>query len=340
MKAEKKLVQQRLSVLQLAEALRNVSLACRQRGVSRSQFYEYKRRFQTHGLEGLKDLPPIAKSHPMTTPPETVKKIKALALKHPAWGCQRLEALLKAEGISVSYVTVQKILDRNNLGSRYQRWLALEEKAANKATQLSAEQVAFIEKQNPCFKERHIHSEKPGQLLNQDTFYVGYLKGVGKVYLHAVVDTYSSYAFAFLHTSKQPEAAVAVLHNDVLPFYRKIKLSIQTILTDNGREFCGKESHPYQLFLALNDIEHRTTRVRSPRTNGFVERFNRTILDEFFRVKFRQKLYNSVQQLQKEMDRWLLHYNKERPHLGYRNMGRKPFETIKLFLNNSVAKGA
>jgi transposase InsO family protein len=133
---------------------------------------------------------------------------------------------------------------------------------------------------------------------------------------------------------------VTVLHNDVVPFYRKMKLRIQTLLTDNGREFCGKETHPYQLYLPLNDIEHRTTRVRSPRTNGFVERFNRTILDEFFRVKFRQKLYNSVQQLQKDMDQWLIHYNQERPHLGYRNMGRKPFETINLFLNNSVAKGA
>ena len=340
MSAEQKLVKQRLSVLQLAEALGNVSEACRQRAVSRTQFYEYKRRFQTHGIEGLKDLPPIAKSHPMTTPPETVEKIKSLALTHPAYGCNRLEALLKADGISLSYVTIQKILEKHQLGTRYDRWLALENHRADTRMELSGEQVAFIEKNNPCFKERHVESSKPGELLNQDTFYVGHLKGVGKVYLHAVVDTFSSYAFAFLHTSKQPEAAVAVLHNDVLPFYQAHKLVVDNILTDNSREFCGKETHPYQLYLSLNDINHRTTKVRHPQTNGFIERFNRTILDEFFRIRFRETFYSSVEALQADLDKWLIVYNEQRPHLGYRNMGRKPLETIKLFTHNSVAIGA
>jgi transposase InsO family protein len=340
MKAQDKLARQRLSVLELAEALGNVSEACRRRGISRTQFYEYKRRFQTHGIEGLKDLPPIHKSHPMTTPPETVKKILSLALKHPSYGCNRFEALLKAEGISVSAITIQKILNKHNLGTRYDRWLALEKQVAEQKIELSAEQIAFIEKQNPCFRERHVESSCPGELLNQDTFYVGYLKGVGKVYLHAVVDTYSSYAFGFLHTSKQPEAAVAVLHNDVLPFYRKQKLKVENILTDNGREFCGSQAHPYELYLELNDINHRTTKVSSPRTNGFIERFNRTVLDEFFRVVFRKTMYYSVEQLQKDLDKWLVFYNTKRPHLGYRNMGRTPLETIKLFAKQSVKRDA
>jgi len=125
MKAETKIIQHKLSVLQLAEALGNVSQACRQRGVSRTQFYEYKRRFQTHGIEGLRDLPPIAKNHPFTTPPEVVAKIKALSMKHPSRGCNYLESLLKTEGHQVSFVTIQKILDKEGLGSRYDRWLAL-----------------------------------------------------------------------------------------------------------------------------------------------------------------------------------------------------------------------
>ena len=336
MEAEKKLIKQRLSVLQLAEALGNASEACRRRNISRTQFYEYKRRFQTHGIEGLRDLPPIAKSHPHTTPKETVEKIKTLALRHPSYGCNRLESLLKADGVSISYVTIQKILDKHNLGTRYDRWLALEKEAESKAIKFSGEQVAFIEKQNPCFKERHVESGKPAELLNQDTFYVGHLKGVGKVYLHATVDTYSSYAFGFLHTSKQPEAAVSVLHNDVLPFYRKHKLKVENILTDNGREYCGKETHPYQLYLALNDIKHRTTKVRRPQTNGFIERFNRTILDEFFRIKFREKLYTSLKMLQEDLDEWLIYYNEKRPHLGYRNKGRIPMETILKFKHISV----
>ena len=111
-------------------------------------------------------------------------------------------------------------------------------------------------------------------MLSADTFFVGTLKGIGKVYLHAVVDTYGSYAFGFLHVSKQPEAAVAVLHNEVLPFYRQLEVPVKAVLTDNGREFCGSDNHPYELYLELSGIEHRRTKIRSPKTNGFVERFN------------------------------------------------------------------
>lgn len=332
MTAEEKLARQRLSLIELAEALGNASEACRRRGVSRSQFYEYKRRFQTHGLEGLKDLPPIPKSHPMTTPPEVVEKLLELSLEHPAWGCDRLSAILKLEGAYVSGPTVQKILNDHGMGTRYDRWLKLEEKHAGEAIELTGEQVAFLEKQNPQFRERHVESSRPGELLCQDLFYVGRLKGVGKVYLNAVVDTYSSHAFGFLHVSKRPEAAVAVLHNDVLPFYEEREIEVSAILTDNGREYCGTEAHPYELYLALNDIEHRRTKVRSPETNGFVERFHGTALEEFFRLAFRTKFYESVAALQEDFDAWLVHYNTERPHLGYRNNGRRPIETINEYL--------
>lgn len=168
--------------------------------------------------------------------------------------------------------------------------------------------------------------------MNQDTFFVGHLKGVGKVYLHAVVDTYSSFAFGFLHVSKQPEAAVAVLHNEALAFYSERGLKVENVLTDNGREFCGGEGHPYQIYLALNEVRHRTTKVRHPQTNGFVERFNRTALDEFFRKAFREKLYESVEALQQDLDEWLTYYNRERPHQGYRNMGRRPIDGIEVYL--------
>ena len=188
----------------------------------------------------------------------------------------------------MSAITVQKILNDKGLGTRHERWLALERQNAEAAIELSPEQAAFLEKLNPCFRERHVESERPGQLLSADTFMVGSLKGIGRVYLHAVVDTHGSYAFGFLHVSKQPEAAVAVLHNDVLPFYRKLDLPVTAVLTDNGREFCGTERHPYELYLALNDIEHRKTKVRSPQTNGFVERFNGTVLEEFFRPVMHQ----------------------------------------------------
>ena len=149
MNAEEKLAHQRLSVLELAQALGNVSEACRRRGVSRTPFYEYKRRFQRHGLVGLKDLPPIHHSHPMTTPPEVVERLLALSMAHPSRGCNFLEAQLQLEGLSVSAVTIQHLLSANGLGTRYDRWLRLEQQHATEPVELSAEQVRFLEKQNP-----------------------------------------------------------------------------------------------------------------------------------------------------------------------------------------------
>lgn len=324
-----KLARKRLTVLQLAEALGNVSEACRRGGLDRTSFYEWRRRFQTHGLEGLKDLPPVHKTHPQTTPAEVVDRLLELALAHPTRGCHHLSDLLALEGKAVSGPTAQSILAKHGLGSRYERLLRLEERAAETAIPLTPELIAQIERANPCFRERHVESSRPGELLSQDTFHVGTFKGVGKVYLQVVVDTYGSYGFAFVHTTKRPECAVAVLHNDVLPFYAAEGLSVGAVLTDNGREYCGTELHPYELYLSLCDIEHRRTRVGRPQTNGFVERFNRTILDEFLRTAMRTKIYPSTDALQADLDAWLHHYNHERPHRGYRNMGRRPIDTIR-----------
>lgn len=229
----------------------------------------------------------------------------------------------------VSATTVRNVWIRNDLETRYKRMLALEEKSSAKGFKLSEEQIRLLEKHNPEFAERHVETFYPGYLLCQDTFYVGTLKGVGRLYLQAVVDTYSSLAFAKLYTSKIAITAADILNDRVLPFFAKERIAINAVLTDNGKEYKGKEGeHPYELFLALSDIEHRFTKVGTPRTNGFVERFNRTVLDEFFREAFRKKFYGSVEELQKDLDKWVNHYNNERPHRGYRNQGRKPYETF------------
>jgi len=332
--AATKVARQRLGVLEMAETLGNISEACRRSGMDRTSFYEWKRRFQTHGLEGLKDLPPIPKSQPNATTPEMEAKILECSLAHPSWGCVKLSDFLKLQGVSVSSPTIQKILIRNGMGSVYERWLKVEEKHLEEGIELTPEQIAQIEKYNPCFKERHVESSRPGELLSQDTFFVGTMKGVGKVYLHAAVDTYGSYAFGFLHTGKKPECAAVLLHNDILPFYKEHGLTVQAILTDNGPEFCGTQNHPFELYLALNDIEHRRTKVRTPRTNGFIERFNRTVLNEFFRIAFRENYYETVEALQADLDQWLIHYNTERPHSGYRNRGKRPLDTVLDFLHS------
>ena len=249
----------------------------------------------------------------------------ALPEQHPTRGCDFLADHLALESVSLSAVTVQNILTRHGLGGRYERLLALERRAVQAGVELTPEQVTQIEKANPVFKERHVESGLPGELLCQDTFYVGHLKGVGAVYLHSLVDTFGSYAFGSLRTGKQPEAAVSLLHNDVLPFYREKQIPVSKVLTDTRREFCPdtfcgtentQQTHPFELYLSLNDIRHKRTKVRSPRTNGFVERFHRTVLDELFRQAFRTKLFLIVQELQADLDAWLVYYNTERPPSG------------------------
>jgi transposase InsO family protein len=243
-----------------------------------------------------------------------VEKIMEIALQYPRWGCTKISDYLKLRSISVSSPTIQKIFIKNDLASVFDRTLRLEQKHLEEGIKLSEEQIKLIERINPVFSERHVESSRPGELLCQDVKLIGTLSGIGRIYARCVVDTYGSFAFAFLHTNKIPEAAVAVVHNDVLPQYQSWKIDVEAILTDNGREFCGREGHPYELYLELNDIEHRKTKIRSPKTNGFAERFIRTLKEEFVGVAFRKKIYTSLDELQEELDKWLQHYNYERPH--------------------------
>jgi hypothetical protein len=128
MTAKKKIAQKRLTLLQLAEKLRNVSEACRHHGVSRSQFYEYKRAFQERGFEGLMDQPPIPKSFPNETPSEVKEKVIDRSLEHPAWGPVHIGDHLRLEGVSVSPSTVRNIWLKEHMETRYKRLLRLEEK--------------------------------------------------------------------------------------------------------------------------------------------------------------------------------------------------------------------
>lgn len=146
-----------------------------------------------------------------------------------------------------------------------------------------------------------------------------------KIYLQSVIDCHSRYAWGRLYTSKLPVMAVHVLNNDVLPFFEQHNTRIDTVLSDNGREYCGrKDQHPYELFLQLEEIEHRTTRVRRPQSNGFGERLHRTLLDEHFRIKGREKWYESIEEMQFDLDAYLLVYNTKRPHQGRNMNGKTP----------------
>lgn len=324
-------VRRKLSLLQLAEDLGNVSKACQIMGFHRDTFYEVRRAFQVGGVSALLEQQRGPKGpHPNRVAPEIEEKILAYCLDRPTHGAQRVANELRLQGVQVSPSGVRGVWLRHGLETRTQRLLRLEKHSQEDTFVLSEEQIRLLERHSPDFRCRHIEVSRPGELLNQDTFYWGTLKGVGKVYVQVVVDAFCSLAFAKLYTSKMPVTAADLLYDRVLPFYEALGVKVEAVLTDNGREFCGRpETHPYELLLALEDVEHRTTKVRSPRTNGFVERMNKTLLDECFRVHGRTTWYERVDEIQGDLDRFLLYYNLERSHQGYRLRGRTPAQALR-----------
>ncbi|RBO11896.1 IS481 family transposase, partial [Vibrio cholerae] len=185
---------------------------------------------------------------------------------------------------------------RNDLENFKKRLIALEKQVAENGIILTDEQVAALERKKHDDEAcGEIETAHPGYLGSQDTFYVGNLKGVGRLYQQTFVDTYSKVAFAKLYTTKTPITAADILNDKVLPFFEAHELPMLRILTDRGTEYCGRvEQHDYQLYLAINDIDHTKTKAMSPQTNGICERFHKTILNEFYQVTFRKKLYGSI----------------------------------------------
>jgi transposase InsO family protein len=171
----------------------------------------------------------------------------------------------------------------------------------------------------------HIKAPHTGSLVAVDTFHVGTLKGVGKIYLQTAIDCHSRHAWARLYPSKLPITAVHLMNNDVLPTFETANAKIDVVLSDNGREYCGRpDRHPYELYLQLEEIEHRTTRVKRPQSNGIVERFHRTLLDEHFRVEGRKTWFDTIEEMQAVLDDYLAGYNQRRPHQGRGMKGRTP----------------
>lgn len=330
MTTRKKVARRKLSLLELATELGNVSKACKIMGYSRQQFYEIRRNFQTFGLEGLLDRLPGARGpHPNRVDEAVEAAILDNSLSQPTHGPLRVAQQLVLRGVQVSAGGVRGVWSRHDLLTRHQRLLRLEQAVRERDLSLSDDQVRALERFSPEFRERHIEARHTGDLVAVDTFFVGVLKGVGRVYLQSVLDCHSRYAWGRLYTTKLPVTAVHVLNEDVLPLFEAHAARISTILSDNGREFCGRpDRHPYELFLQLEGIEHRTTKVRRPQSNGFVERLHRTLLDEHFRLKGREKWYESVEEMQKDLDAYLHRYNHERSHQGRGMTGRTPFQAF------------
>jgi transposase InsO family protein len=324
--------QSQVDVVEIAEILTNFGDAIKSRDGKGMTIEEYKNRFRDGGLDGLKGVAPLRKSRPRVTSKITIERIIELSLTHPAWGCIRLSRALKELGISISPPTVQSVLNKNNLRYKHERAMRLEEKMAGERQRLTAEQLRTIETNNPCFRERESESVRPGELLVQDTFFIGDYQGIGKLYLQMVIDTYNSYAFCLIHVGKSSDYAVALLHNEVIPFYESRGLRVEAILTDNGLEYCGKGRHHFELYLMLNDIVHRRLRLRQAQTNGFIQRFRNTVLREFFLKKSRNHP-DELPALQRELGSWLEDYNRRSALRGYRNFGKPPEQMLREYLN-------
>jgi transposase len=326
----KTVIKHKIGLLNLAEELGNVSKACRIMGLSRDTFYRYQNAVEQGGIEALIDQSRRKPNLKNRVDEQTEAAVVAYAIEQPAHGQVRASNELRKQGVFISPSGVRCVWLRNDLSCFKDRLKALEEKSAKENFILTESQVQALErKKHDDVVAGEIETAHPGYLGAQDTYYVGNLKGVGRIYQQTFIDTYAKVAFAKLYTTKTPITSADLLNDKVLPFYEQHQLPLLRILTDRGTEYCGKaETHDYQLYLAINDIEHTKTKARSPQTNGICERFHKTVNQEFYQVTFRKKVYRDLETLQLDLDQWIEYYNKERTHQGKMCCGRTPIETL------------
>ncbi|MBA3442934.1 MAG: hypothetical protein H0T92_24075 [Pyrinomonadaceae bacterium] len=322
-------VAKRRQALELAET-QGVAGACRIAGISRACFYKWKARYEpTRPSESLKSRPPVHRHPRQLKSPSVVEKVLKASRSHPDWGCveiaKAVNSGVKDEQERVSSPTVQKILLRHGLGSRYERRLKFEDELWGRKhprhSSLDGKLVTTLMKNNPCFRHWKERPARPGTLLTLDTFTAGILEDVGRIFVHALVDTFSCYAFAKIHESAQ--AQERGLLQEALLYFTDVSLGVLEVRTLKN----SKYSHTVDIadVLRSHDIVHTT----GTRINGFAERFRRTARVEFFRKAIKESSHQRIEILQSDFAWWLERYNKSRSQHGFPNHGHPPLEIIK-----------
>lgn len=305
------LIKHKTGLLNLAEELGNISQACKVMGMSRDTFYRYQQAVEQGGMDALLNQNRRVPNLKNRVDEATEQAVVKFAFDNPAFGQVRVSNELRKQGIFISAGGVRSIWLRHNLANFKQRLKALEKAVAEKGIILSENQVQALERKKKTM------------------WLVAKLKRLIRAIQQTFIDTYSKVAFAKLYTMKTAISAADMLNDKVLPFFESQGLPMLRILTDRGSEYCGKvENHDYELYLAINDIEHTKTKVKHPQTNGICERFHKTILQEFYQVVFRKTIYMDLSTLQADLDEWLMYYNHHRTHQGKMCCGRTPMETL------------
>lgn len=330
MTTAQKIIKNKSGLLKLASQLGNVSEACKIMGYSRDSYYRFLELHEKGGDIALLDISRKKPNLKNRIDPELEKIAVEYGIEYPGHGQVRASNELRKKGILINPTTIRSVWLRNDLETMKKRLKALEAKVAQDGIILTESQVQALEKKKEDDKlHGEIETHHPGYLGCQDTFFVGTLKGVGRIYQQTYIDSYTKVAHVKLYDRKNALVSADLLNDKVIPFYEEHDLRVLRILTDRGTEYCGtREYHEYQLYLFTEDIEHTKTKARHPQTNGICERFHKTILNEFYQVALRKKIYKSIDELQIDLDEWIDDYNTNRTHQGKYCYGKTPYQTF------------